>query len=60
MEAEIRTVVDDATKKAKADTEIGVHELTTDIYAQNVEGLIRNMLPNEPLPHGSLGKGVNL
>lgn len=61
LEVRIKNEVDDAAKKARTDKEIGVHELTADIYADpkhNEE--VRNILPNQPLKHISLGKPVNL
>lgn len=61
MEAEIRAEVDDANKRAKIDSEIAVHELTTDIYA-NPEYIptIRNVLPLNELKHNRLGPAVNM
>lgn len=57
----IKSEVDDAAKKARTDKEIGLNELTADIYAEpkyNEE--VRNILPNQPLKHISIGKPVNL
>ncbi|KAK4872795.1 hypothetical protein RN001_014824 [Aquatica leii] len=59
MEAEIRGVVDEATKKAKADSEISMEELTADIYSNNLEGTIRNTTPFNPLEHSRIGQAVN-
>lgn len=60
MEGEIRATVDAATKKAKTEPEIELHELTTDIYSNNVEGPVRNISPFNPLPHSRLGPALNL
>lgn len=59
LEGEIRAAVDEATKKAKVDKEIGVEELTADIYTNNLEGKIRNILPFDPLDHKRIGPAVN-
>lgn len=59
LEGEIRATVDEATKKAKADKEIGLDELTADIYVQNLEGKIRNIAPFDPLIHKRIGPAVN-
>lgn len=60
MESNIRKVVDEAVKLAKADKEIGQEELTTDIYSSCAEKNIRNTTPFKPLPHARLGPAVNL
>ena len=44
---------------AKTDKEIDVSELTTDIYALNVEHSIRNTTPFKPLQHTNLGPALN-
>ncbi|XP_044749066.1 probable pyruvate dehydrogenase E1 component subunit alpha, mitochondrial isoform X1 [Coccinella septempunctata] len=59
IEGEIRTVVDEATKKAKTEPEIGLEELTADIYVNNLEGDIRNISPFNPLKHKRIGPAVN-
>ncbi|XP_055696347.1 pyruvate dehydrogenase E1 component subunit alpha type II, mitochondrial-like [Lutzomyia longipalpis] len=61
IEAKIRNTVDEAGKKAKADKEISLDELTTDIYA-NPEHLqsVRNVTPLNALQHKRLGPAVNL
>ncbi|XP_031629437.1 pyruvate dehydrogenase E1 component subunit alpha, mitochondrial-like isoform X2 [Contarinia nasturtii] len=61
LEVRIKNEVDEAAKKSRVDKEIGLHELTADIYANpkfNEE--VRNILPNQPLKHISLGKPQNL
>nr|CAD7204790.1 unnamed protein product [Timema douglasi] len=60
LEADIRKEVDESTKKAKADKEIGLDELTTDIYADPIETTIRGTTPWDRLPHKSLKLAVNL
>lgn len=60
IENEVKLTVDEATKKAKADSEVGMDELCGDIYAQNLEGNIRNMNPWEPLEHKRVGTAVNM
>lgn len=61
LENEIKNQIDDATKKAKSDSEISVNELTYDIYA-NPECIsnIRNIIPGSELPHKRFGSAVNL
>ncbi|KAF2903998.1 hypothetical protein ILUMI_02169 [Ignelater luminosus] len=59
LEGEIRATVDEATKKAKADKEIALDELTADIYVQNLEGKIRNISSFDPLEHKRIGPAVN-
>nr|CAH7750824.1 unnamed protein product [Callosobruchus chinensis] len=41
IDGEIRTTIDDATKKAKADKEIGLDELCGDVYSINLEPKIK-------------------
>lgn len=59
METDIRKEVDAAVTAAKADKEIPLHELTTDIYALNLEEEIRNVTPFNPLSHKNMGPAVN-
>lgn len=60
IENEIRVVVDETVKKAKADKEIPLDEVSSDIYAQNYEDAIRNITPFNPLKHKRIGPAVNL
>lgn len=60
IDGEIKKEVDEATKMAKADSEIGLPELTTDVYANNLDGDIRGSHPNSWLKHSSLNKAKNL
>lgn len=59
IDTEIKTTVDAATKLATVDKEIGVHELTTDIYCQNLAGQVRGSQPSSHLNHTSLNRAVN-
>lgn len=57
----IRNEVDEATKKARVEKEPAVNELTADIYAEpKFSEEVRNILPNQPLKHITVGKAVNL
>lgn len=61
LEVRIKKEVDDAAKRARTDKEIGLHELTADIYSNpKLNEDVRNILPNQPLKHISIGKPVNL
>ncbi|XP_062561677.1 pyruvate dehydrogenase E1 component subunit alpha, mitochondrial-like [Armigeres subalbatus] len=60
IDAEIKKDVDEATVAAKNDTEIGLPELSTDVYANNLEGDIKGSIPNLWLKHSTLNKAVNL
>lgn len=61
IESKIRGEVDAATKVAKADKEISVDELCTDIYAKPDNlNTIRNSYPGGEIAHKSLGRAVNM
>lgn len=60
IDGEVKKEVDAATAAAKADSEVGMEELTTDIYALEIEKQIRGALPDKYFPHKTLGKAVNL
>lgn len=60
MDNQIKKEVDEATKQAKADAEIGLPELSTDVYSQNQEGPIRGCNPGSWLKHATLNRAVNL
>lgn len=60
IDADIKKEVDEATAAAKADTEIGLPELSTDVYSNNLEGYIRGANPGSWLKHSSLNKAVNM
>jgi hypothetical protein len=52
--------VDENVKKAKSDKEIGLEELVTDIYADNMEPVIRGATPWDQYQHKTLGQAVNM
>jgi hypothetical protein len=58
MENDIRKEVDDAVKISKLDKEIPICELTTDVYAHNLEKNVRNTTPFKPLIHSSLAPSI--
>ncbi|XP_057666719.1 probable pyruvate dehydrogenase E1 component subunit alpha, mitochondrial isoform X2 [Diorhabda carinulata] len=60
IDGEIRSQVDEATKQAKVDAEIGLDELPADVYSQSLEPKIRNIDPFKPLVHKRLGAAVNI
>ncbi|KRT82436.1 hypothetical protein AMK59_4871 [Oryctes borbonicus] len=60
IETDVRALVDEATKKAKADKEIPIDELTADIYAENLGGKIRGRTDTELLEHKRIGPAVNV
>lgn len=47
-------------KRAKADTEIPLSELSGDIYAKPLETKVRGVSPFESLEHIRIGQAVNL
>ncbi|KPJ18851.1 hypothetical protein RR48_05789 [Papilio machaon] len=51
IDAQVRKEVDEATKQAKSEPEVGQEELTGDIYRNNLESLIRGLHPAAPLQH---------
>lgn len=60
IDAEVKKEVDAATAASKSDTEIGLPELTCDVYSMNQEGDVRGITVDKPLKHTSLNKAVNL
>ncbi|XP_022916171.1 pyruvate dehydrogenase E1 component subunit alpha type II, mitochondrial-like isoform X1 [Onthophagus taurus] len=60
IETESRAMVDEITKKAKADKEVDLDELSADVYSVNLEEKIRNITPFEPLQHKRIGPAVNM
>lgn len=60
IDGEIRVQIEEATKKAKADKEIGLDELPADIYAGTIDPKVRNIDPFTPLTHKKIGNAVNL
>lgn len=59
IEKEAKKEIDEAAQKAKADKELGLHELSYDLYALSNE-YVRNVSPFAPLQHKVLGSPVNL
>ncbi|XP_013191399.1 probable pyruvate dehydrogenase E1 component subunit alpha, mitochondrial [Amyelois transitella] len=51
IDTRVRQEVDEATKQAKSDPEIGTEELSGDIYYNCLEKQIRGIHPNAPLEH---------
>lgn len=60
VDGEVKKEVDAATAASKSDTEIGLPELTCDIYAMNQEGDVRGATPDKKLKHITLKRAVNL
>lgn len=60
IDDEIKKSIDAATKHCKADKEIGLEELYTDVYAKNLQPEIRGLMPDQLHKHNSLNKAVNL
>lgn len=60
IDTEVKKMVDAAHNFAKTDGEIGLPELTCDVYASNLDGDIRGVHPQQHLKHISLNKAVNL
>ncbi|KAL1117762.1 hypothetical protein AAG570_004077 [Ranatra chinensis] len=60
IDSEIKAEIDQAVKLAKSDTEIGLEEMTADIYALPLETQIRGISPWEKYPHKTVGKPINL
>ncbi|KAF9796190.1 hypothetical protein SFRURICE_010199 [Spodoptera frugiperda] len=56
IDAKVRQEVDDATKQAKVEPEIGVEELAGDIYVDCVDPVIRGVIPSAPLQHISVAQ----
>lgn len=60
LDSEIRAMIDEAVKKAKADNEIGLNELTCDVYSAPLEHTVRGITPWNSLEHKRLGPAINL
>jgi len=60
LDDEIRVMIDDAVKKAKADNEIGLNELACDVYSAPLEPTVRGITPWNNLEHKRLGPAINL
>lgn len=51
IDTQVRKEVDEATKQSKSDPEVGIEELSGDIYYNNLEPYIRGVHPDAPLEH---------
>lgn len=60
IDDEIKKSIDAATKFCKADKEIGLDELYTDVYSKSLEPKIRGLVKDQLHPHKTLNKAVNL
>lgn len=60
IEDECKKLVDAATKVAKADKEISVDELYTDIYSHTLEPEIRGLTATDLHKHTTLNRARNL
>lgn len=54
IDVEVKQEVDDAVKLAKSDAEIGMEELTADIYSKPLEKYIRGVTPFNALTHNTV------
>lgn len=59
IDQEVRQVIDEATKRAKTDKEIGLDELSADICSEPIETRIRGVTPFDVLQHKRIGPAVN-
>ncbi|XP_049957409.1 pyruvate dehydrogenase E1 component subunit alpha, mitochondrial-like [Schistocerca serialis cubense] len=60
IETRVKKAVDEATLKAKADHEIGLDELASDVYASPLEPMVRGTVPWSPVAHKRVGPAVNI
>lgn len=60
VDDEAKKAIDAATKFCKADKEIAVSELFTDVYSKNIDPLIRGITADQWHKHTTLNKAVNL
>ncbi|KAI5733748.1 hypothetical protein M8J76_015420 [Diaphorina citri] len=60
IDTEVKAEIDAVIKKARADPEVGLDELTGDIYAVPLETDIRGTTPFNSYPHKRVGKAINL
>ncbi|NP_001093304.1 pyruvate dehydrogenase E1 component subunit alpha type II, mitochondrial-like [Bombyx mandarina] len=51
IDAKVRKEVDEATKQSKTEPEVGIEELSADIYYKNLEPFVRGIHPAAPLKH---------
>lgn len=60
IDAQIRAQIEEAVRRATTDEEIGIEELSADLYAAPIELTVRNIHPSLPLLHKSVGNAINL
>lgn len=60
LDNQIKKEVDEVTKAARADSEIGLAELTTDVYSNNLDGDIRGTNASSWLKHATLKRARNM
>lgn len=59
IDQEVRQVIDDATKRAKVDKEIGLDELAADILSEPIGTRVRGVTAFDELQHKRIGPAVN-
>ncbi|KAK2715736.1 hypothetical protein QYM36_010342 [Artemia franciscana] len=59
IDLEVRQTVDDATKQAKVDPEVGIDDLAGDIYSLPIETKIRGVTSFDTINHKRIGRAVN-
>lgn len=59
IDSQIKADIDAAVKVSKSDKEIGLPELYTDVYGNNIEPLIRGIRNVDQHPHATLNHMVN-
>ena len=55
----MRQTIDDATKRAKTDKEIGLDELTADVLSEPIDTRVRGVTPFDIMQHKRIGPAVN-
>ncbi|CAG7826365.1 unnamed protein product [Allacma fusca] len=60
IDTSVREEIDKAVKASKSDSEIGLDELAADIYAVNLEPVIRGVTSLDTVKHVNIGSRVNL
>lgn len=52
-------MIDEATKRAKTDKEIGLDELAADVLSEPIDTRVRGVTPFDILQHKRIGPAVN-
>lgn len=60
IETAIRADVEEATKKAKADKEVGMDELAADVYSKPLENVVRGVSFYQGQNHKNVVTPLNL